>query len=195
MDTMQKDREPVVTDSDPPIYEPFMALEGVYDEGKSLTERRVLHAFQSIFGLPMGIISSEFRRVLHEVIEEEYPHLRCSAARAVIENRIPGISPVVGVVQPQWRKRLLHALYLMDLLETVAARYVEALMRDQPAGVRKDLETIRNVFGGVKLPGIMGVLSDAQQDKKAGKGHGGGSSRKGKAGDSQGGRQGVSRGG
>lgn len=182
MDTMQQNENRTMTDSDPPIYEPFMPLEGVYDENRGITEIRVLNAFQTIFGLPKAIISSKFRRVIHEVVEEEYPNFRCSAARALIENRVPGIPPIVGVIQPQWRKRVLHTLYLMDLFETIVARYIEGLLADQSAAVKKEIETIRKTFGGTKLPGIMGVLDNAEQNQKAGKGNGRSGTRKGKAG-------------
>jgi hypothetical protein len=145
-------------------FDPFMKVDDIYrDIHKGIVSERVLVAFQSILGLPRAIINSEFKKIVQEVLNEEYPHLRCSAARALIEGRVPGIPLPVRNVQPQWKKKLKQALCLLDIFETIIARYVEKRIEEAPPRVKNQLKTVTEVFGTDKVSGIMNVLQTADK--------------------------------
>ena len=100
--------------------------ESVYGEDdKGLTLERVLYAFQTVLGIPRGIVQTPFKRHLYSLIQDEYPRFRCSALRAVLEGRIPGIPKPVEPIHPQWRKKVQQALYLLDLCETIVHKHIE----------------------------------------------------------------------
>ena len=128
---------------------------------------RLLNAFQGVFRVPPAVINTKFRAVMREVVEEEYPHFRCSAARAVLEGRIPGVPKPVAPIHPAWKKRVQQSLYLLDLFETICLRYIESVIREQKSEIREDARNLSFNLGSVKIPRLLETVYEL--DKKTGK--------------------------
>lgn len=151
--------------SDPTTFGPRDPVEGVYErEHPAILLERTLYAFQSVLMIPKPIVSRKFCKVLHEAILKDYPGLRCSAARAILEGRIPGIPKPTAEVHSSSVKRIQQALCLLDIFETIAHTYLEKEEKDR-----------------------------AQQDSKATPGHGRRGLRKRYPGNSKKGRRGIPR--
>ncbi|KPL09539.1 hypothetical protein AMJ71_06110 [candidate division TA06 bacterium SM1_40] len=148
-------------------YEPFMPLEAIYEqEGREIVRERISAAFANVLGLPRGVISTAFKSVIDEVLKEEYPRFRCSSLRAIVEGRVPGVPIPVVEVSIGWKKRLLQALTLMDFFETILARYIEGLLDEQRADIRKQIETVTGPLGGAKIPRVTRVILEGEKPKK-----------------------------
>lgn len=162
---------------------------------RAITMTRILQAFLSVFGLPSGRVSTEFRAALQKTIDVEYPYFRCSVARAVLEGRIPGVPPPLTLHREQ--KQLRQALFLLDALETMAAVYVEGRLKSVAPELRSEVELLKRTMGTAYVPGILSLFkekSHAFQEQETAQRDGRGGPRR-QVGDSQKGRQGISRGG
>ena len=97
-----------------------------YDETpQGVALQRLLFAFQNAFGILPGVVSREFKAEIEKVMEWDYPKLRCSSVRAVMEGRIPGIPKPLETVHPQFKRRYDQALTLFDLMETMVQHKVK----------------------------------------------------------------------
>jgi len=83
-----------------------------------LLEYLLIH-LQSIFGIPTATISSAFRETLRHTMEHRFPRLRRSAARAILEGKVPGVPNVIVGVPNGVQGHLKKTLQLLDLLETI----------------------------------------------------------------------------
>lgn len=141
------------------IYQPFSPLEGIYEPyGKSLTMERVLYAMGHTFNIPKTVISTRFRRFMEDVIEQEFPRLRCSVARAVLEGRIPGVPKPVDPLPVLSRKKIDTALFVLDVLETFAYRYLQSLIDEGSPHIKNQMKRLEAVFGTTKVPGVVDFL-------------------------------------
>ncbi len=151
---------------------PFGKVVGVYEKiPRGLTEARLFAAFQSMFGIPPGVIRTPFKRILREVIEEEYPHFRCSSARAVLDGLVPGIPKPVDRIHPVWVKRVRAALYLLDVFETVCHRYIESQIAAQATETRHAVAAVRKSVGSSKVPRLLEAvyrLEKHEREKRQG---------------------------
>jgi hypothetical protein len=139
---------------------------------------RILHAFMSVFGLPSGRVSTEFRAALQKMIDSEYPDFRCSTARAVLEGRIPGIPAPVTLHREQ--KQLRQALFLLDALETMAAIYVDGRLKGLAPEIRSEVDLLRKTMGTAYVPGILSQFEEkpnALKNSEAAPSHDGGGAR------------------
>jgi hypothetical protein len=158
-------------DVEKPSEEPLNPFEDVTSElDQGMTMHRLLTAFQSLFGLGMSAVSTEFRAFVRKVIEEDHPTFRCSAARMIFEGRIPGVPKPYGVILPGFKKRYVQYLYLMDLFETIVQRYLEEEVRGLSTSSRKEVRELKSVLGTVKVPKVE-ILLDAlrKEDRRKGK--------------------------
>lgn len=130
----------------------------------SLTMTRILCAFEAVFGIVPGRVSSEFRVKLQTCVDEHYPALRCSTARAILEGRIPGIEAPVSLQREQ--KHLRQALFLLDALETMAAVYVEDVIKEKSPEFKAEIDILKQTMGSVKVPGVMGIFQSAEKSEK-----------------------------
>lgn len=179
-------------------YFPFMSARDVYEhDDEGLTFNRVLQAF-SAFKIPSAAISTDFKLYLNRLIRDNFPDLRCSVARAIIEGRIPGVPIPAAHIHIGWRHRVRQMLYLLDIFETIAYLHVEKQIKEQSPTVRNQIKGVTKVMGGVKVPRLMETvfqleeLEDAEQDAKTKTGNGRRSPRKGKTGNPKKSSQGVS---
>ena len=99
-----------------------LIVQGVYDGvHPAMLLERAICAFDGVFMIPKGTVSSAFKERLHTTILRHTPNFRCSAARAVLTGAIPGIPPVVAQVHSSSVKRIQQALCLLDIMETMVA--------------------------------------------------------------------------
>lgn len=104
-----------------------MKVPQAYKElNKSLTLERILIAFSSTLGLPRAAVSTKFKEVLVQALDE-FPDMRCSAVRALIEGRIPGVPQPFTTIPYAVRRNLEKALYLMDCFETIIQLHFQRL--------------------------------------------------------------------
>jgi len=128
---------------------------------------RLLNAFQGMFQVPPAVISTKFRAIMREVVQEEYPNFRCSAARAILEGKIPGVPKPVAPIHPAWKKRVQQSLYLLDLFETICLRYIESVIKEQKPEIREDAKNLASNLGSVKIPRLLESVYGL--DRSAGK--------------------------
>lgn len=149
---------------EPLVFDPFMSLEEVYkDINPGQMSSRFLASFNSILGLPRVLVSSKFQTLMNEILKEDYPALRCSAARAIMEGRIPGIPKPIETVQPGWRLQLAQGLALMDLFETILYRYVQEQIQECSTKTRGEVNSLSRAVGTAKLPRLMTSLLEDEK--------------------------------
>jgi hypothetical protein len=128
----------------------------------SLTMTRILCAFEAVFGIAPGRVSPLFRAQLQDCVNKNYPALRCSTARAILEGRIPGIEAPVSLQREQ--KHLRQALFLLDALETMAAAYVESEIEKNTPQFQVEIDILKKTMGTDKLPGVLGIFQQPVRD-------------------------------
>jgi hypothetical protein len=166
--------------------------ESYEDTPRAITMARILQAFMSVFGLPPGRVSTEFRAALQKTIDSQYPNFRCSTARAVLEGRIPGVPSPVTLHREQ--KQLKQALFLLDALETMAAAYIDERLKSLPQNLRSEVEVLRKTMGSAYVPGILTLFKENPDALKNGKATPSGGTRQEHPRNPQEGGQGVRRG-
>lgn len=111
---------------DPTTFGPREPVVGVYEgTHPSLLLERALFAFQSVLMIPAPVVSRKFREHLHKAIIAGHPGLRCSAARAILEGRIPGVPRPTAEQHSSSAKRIQQTLCLLDIFETIAHVYIQ----------------------------------------------------------------------
>lgn len=104
---------------------PHSPVPEVYEnENFGITMERMLIAFQELFGIPRGSVSTKFRKLLKDTMEEHMPNLRCSSARAILEDRLNIPCPITKI-HYVYRRRLSRGLLLLDLFETICQDILE----------------------------------------------------------------------
>ena len=79
-------------------------------------------ALCGMFGMKPGLCDRRFLKAAIELIEPDFPNLRRSAMRSVIEGSVDGIIKPLTIV-PSWaKKRLEQGLTVLDVIETVLHR-------------------------------------------------------------------------
>jgi len=161
--------------SEQEIYQPFLRLSDTYTQDVGLIRHRVIQSFLNTLGVPKILVTKDFRGALDDMLEEDYPALCCSSARAVLEGRIPGLPAPARPLRRS--KKLEQVLCLMDVLETLVCRFLENQIAEKATSIRREVEVVGDTFGGVKLPRLMRAVlelekENALKDKKAGKGNG-----------------------
>jgi len=145
-------------------YFPFMSMEEVYKvDDRGLTYNRILQAFGA-FKIPPAAISSDFKALITQVLRDEFPALRCSVARAIIEGRIPGVPVPAAHIHVGWKLRIKQMLYLLDIFETIAYRYLENQIKEQSTPVRNQIRGIAKTLGTTKIPGLMEAVFDLKPE-------------------------------
>jgi len=145
-------------------YFPFMSMEEVYKvDDKGLTYNRILQAF-SAFKIPPIAISTKFKDLITQVLKDEFPALRCSTARAIIEGRIPGVPLPAECIHVGWKLRIKQMLYLLDIFETIAYRQLENQIKEQSTPIRNQIRGIAKTLGTTKIPGLMEAVFDLKPE-------------------------------
>ena len=103
---------------------------------KSLTLQRVLMAFTHTFHLPHGAIKTPFRELLTNT-SVKFPKFRCSAARALIEGRIPGLPQPFNSIPHHVRRDLDKTLYLLDIFDTIVQLHFEEIEKGREQQAKK----------------------------------------------------------
>lgn len=120
-----------------PEYAPGQPVPECY-EGLSdaVLSTRLTGAFEHCLGVPSSILSTAFRAFVLEVFRSEAPALRCSAARAIMEGRVPGVPRPAEGFPANTKKQLNAFLLLADVFETISRHYES----QHTAGVAADLQ-------------------------------------------------------
>jgi hypothetical protein len=150
---------------------PFATLTEEYkDKSGSITLHKALQALFQMFGIPTPVITSAFKRYIEEAVADVHPDYTCSAARSIVEGRIPGVPPLVHTIHPMWREQLEMALHLLDLFETLVQRHVVEMVRNADSSTRRDIKAIESIIGTNRSSALRNFLESAhaKQDKKAG---------------------------
>jgi hypothetical protein len=158
-------------------FSPFEEVVDRYENINSgLMQSRILYAFRSVFRVPKVLISSKFREVMEKILNEDYPSLRCSAARAIFEGRIPGVAKPIETINPDWKKHLEQCFAILDLFETMAYQYLEEELKKSSADAKAEVKGMARTLGTIKLPRLVQFLEqetkNAVKDKKAGPSNG-----------------------
>lgn len=103
-------------DQSEPIPEPYSEV------GVDTIVSRALYALPAIFGIPRGLVTSDFEAWCKTVLNRRHPFLHCSAARAVFEGRIPGLPKPTHHLRAS--KLMQQAMYLLDMFETLVCDYM-----------------------------------------------------------------------
>lgn len=121
------------------MFEPGEPIPETYEgQEKALLVNRVLSQFQQVLGIPRGAVLQDFRELIEDCINSRFPELNCSAARAIVEKKLPNI-PDVFYSNSAFRVRLERALLFLDVMETIVREaYVQSELAseeeaDQPA--------------------------------------------------------------
>lgn len=90
--------------------------------GVDAIRRDLPMALCGMLGIKPGLCDRRFVKRAIELIGPDFPNLRRSALRSLIEGNVDGIVKPMAVI-PSWgKKRLEHALMAMDVIETVLHR-------------------------------------------------------------------------
>ena len=145
-------------------FDPFELAGGKYLEtGTGLIRSRILHAFRNVFNVPTGLVSSKFKEVMNKVLQENYPDLRCSSARAIFEGRIPGVAKPIETINPNWKKQLEQCFAILDLMETIVFLYLEEEIQKSTLKIKSEVKGVSKAIGSTKLSGLVQFLD---QEKK-----------------------------
>jgi hypothetical protein len=160
---------------------PFASLEEEYS-GKPATivAHKTYQAFFAMFGIPSNLISTEFKKFTEETCKKIHPRYHCSAARAIIEGRIPGVPSPVMKINKMWEEKVNLALHLLDFFETLLQLHSQRVLLDASEDLRDDAKALTDVVGTTKVPLLFEFLEKygATEDKKTKKGNARGSSGK-----------------
>lgn len=132
-------------------YKPFQPTPESYINSREQTLARILGAFNDVLGIPPAIIKKDFRALLEKTVSNIHPKYRCSSARAVVENRLPGIAKLIDGLPISLKGRVNRALALLDLLETLVeqelAKETKSLMNEAATEAKR----LKDVFGTNKV--------------------------------------------
>lgn len=153
-------------------YKPFQPTPESYPNHREQTLARILGAFNDVLGIPTAIIKKEFRGYLEKMVADIHPRYQCSSARAVIENRIPGMVKVIDGLPVTMRGKLNRALALLDILETMVGQSLAVEAKSLTDDAAKEAKRLKEVFGTTKVPCPLPALAEnkvALPQKKQGK--------------------------
>lgn len=138
-----------------PEYVPFSPLENVYESQSQTRFEERAWSFLLLINIGKLAVRTEFREYCQKLLKKEFPHLRCSPARAVIEGRMPGVPKFLDQVLPSWKHDLDAFLNFCDLMETISWEYSERLKLKIPKGVLEEVREAEKVLGHGKDRSIL----------------------------------------
>lgn len=118
----------------------------------------LMFAFQSVLGISLGTITTDFKVAVREVLSEIYPYLPKSSLRALLDNDLPDFPDLKVGVPVGMNQRIRHVLMVSDFSEAVIQRYLEQKIQVHKADFRRDSERVKKLFGTKKVPGYMSSI-------------------------------------
>jgi len=133
---------------------PFIPLEGVYEKiDKGRLYQMILFGLQRIIGPRYEAYTSSFRTLVKQVLDQEYPRLRCSSLRAVMEGRMG--DPIPIKVPSIHQAHCSQTMAALDFLETLSCLHLEQRLNQLPKDFRDKLREVSDVIGTNKIPGLV----------------------------------------